>query len=294
MHTSRPEDSTRRRLERARCAAALVAVILLATPGVAHAGGRLLATGGVTQVEGSAGGGLVPWAVIAGTGTEDEIGGGFSSTYVHLSDFRLESYGASIGFWNRAEFSFAHQRFFVRPLDTRLRMNVASLKVRLSGDVVYGFLPQFAAGVQYKQNMDFALPDAVGARRNWGIDGYLSATKLFLGGFFGYNLLLNGTVRATRANELGLLGFGGDRRGGYRALFEGSAAVFLNRRLAIGFEYRQKGSNLHFAKESDWMDWFIAWFPSKHLGLVASYARLGDIAGFKGQDGVYLSLQVSR
>ncbi len=270
----------------------MLAAIAL-TPTLASAGGRLLATGGVTQVEGSAGGGLVPWAVIAGTGTEDQIGGGISATNVRLPDFRLESYGASVGFWNRVEFSFAHQRFFVRPLDTRLRMNVASAKVRLFGDVVYGGWPQFAAGVQYKHNMDFALPEAVGARRHWGVDAYLSATKLFLGAVLGRNLVLNGTVRATRANELGLLGFGGDRRGGYRALFEGSAALFMNRRLALGFEYRQKGSNLKFAKESDWMDVFVAWFPNKHVGLVASYAMLGDIAGFRSQNGVYLSVQAS-
>lgn len=38
------------------------------------AGERLLATGGVMQIEGSAGGGLTPWALIAGYGTREEIG----------------------------------------------------------------------------------------------------------------------------------------------------------------------------------------------------------------------------
>lgn len=37
-------------------------------------GNKLLLTGGLSQVEGSAGGGLVPWAVIGGYGTRDEIG----------------------------------------------------------------------------------------------------------------------------------------------------------------------------------------------------------------------------
>ncbi|OYW32390.1 MAG: hypothetical protein B7Z51_03330, partial [Methyloversatilis sp. 12-65-5] len=36
-----------------------------------HAGDRLIATGGVTQIEGAAGGGLNPWAVIAGYGTRE-------------------------------------------------------------------------------------------------------------------------------------------------------------------------------------------------------------------------------
>ena len=35
---------------------------------------KLLLTGGVSNIEGSAGGGLTPWAVIGGYGTADEIG----------------------------------------------------------------------------------------------------------------------------------------------------------------------------------------------------------------------------
>ena len=38
-------------------------------------GGRLLATGGATMIEGAAGGGLVPWAVLAGYGTREEWAG---------------------------------------------------------------------------------------------------------------------------------------------------------------------------------------------------------------------------
>src|SRR5438874_9832371 len=34
--------------------------------------GRLLATGGATQIEGSAGGGIVPWAVLSGYATRSE------------------------------------------------------------------------------------------------------------------------------------------------------------------------------------------------------------------------------
>jgi len=41
----------------------------------AIAGDRLLATGGVAQIEGAAGGGLTPWALITGYGTDAQIGG---------------------------------------------------------------------------------------------------------------------------------------------------------------------------------------------------------------------------
>jgi len=42
---------------------------------------KLLLTGGVSQVEGAAGGGLTPWAVIGGYGTNNEIGGNIHYTY---------------------------------------------------------------------------------------------------------------------------------------------------------------------------------------------------------------------
>lgn len=37
--------------------------------------GKLLATGGVSQVEGAGGGGLSTWALITGYGTRDAVGG---------------------------------------------------------------------------------------------------------------------------------------------------------------------------------------------------------------------------
>ena len=41
----------------------------------AIAGDRLLATGGVMQIEGAGGGGLTPWALISGYGTDKQVGG---------------------------------------------------------------------------------------------------------------------------------------------------------------------------------------------------------------------------
>ena len=50
------------------------------------AGERLLATGGVMQIEGSAGGGLTPWALIAGYGTREEIGASAFYTHAKTND----------------------------------------------------------------------------------------------------------------------------------------------------------------------------------------------------------------
>src|SRR5205085_9065833 len=53
------------------------------------AGGRILATGGVTEMEGAGGGGIVPWALIAGYGTRDEIGATAFYTYLRSEERRV-------------------------------------------------------------------------------------------------------------------------------------------------------------------------------------------------------------
>jgi hypothetical protein len=72
-----------------------MAAVLCCLPLLVRAGDRLEWTGAVTQIEGAAGGGLVPWALIGGLGTEDEIGATGFATYVSTGDFSLRS-GASM------------------------------------------------------------------------------------------------------------------------------------------------------------------------------------------------------
>lgn len=252
---------------------------------------RLLATGGVTQVEGSAGGALVPWAVLAGYGSSDQIGGAAFYTRVGSQDLDLDAYGASISFLQRLELSVARQRIDIEPIDEDISQLVLGAKVRLLGDVVYTPWPSVALGVQYKRNLDFEIPESVGARDRDGVDVYLAATKLFLDGVLGCPVLLSGALRATRANDLGLFGFGGNRQDDYQAVFEGTAAVLLTRHVALGYEFRQKPDNLRGVDEDHWHDVFAALFVSKHLALVAGYVRLGDVALWDDQDSYYLSVQ---
>jgi Protein of unknown function (DUF3034) len=152
--------------------------------------------------------------------------------------------------------------------------------------------PQIAVGVQYKRNEDFDfIPKALGAKSAHGADFYVAATKLYLGAVFGRNLLLNGTVRATKANQLGLLGFGGDRSDSYNVKFEGSAGIFLHDRLVLGAEYRSKPNNLGVFKEDAFKDVFFVWLPNKHIAVTLAHARLGNIADKKNQKATYISLQ---
>lgn len=262
--------------------------------------GRLLATGGASSIEGAAGGGITPWAVLSGYGEQGEWGATAFATRVETGDYRLDVAGMAASYGNRVELSYARQRFDLGTLardlslpDNSLSQDILGLKVRLFGDLIYDQLPQVSLGIQHKRQKDFLVPSLIGAERDEDTEAYIAASRLLLGGAFGYNLLLNGNLRYSRANELGLLGFGGDRRDQHSVLKEGSVAVLFNPRWALGVEYREKPDNLSFAGENDWSDVFIGYFPNKHLAVVLAYARLGEIAGLDNQDGAYLSIQGS-
>jgi len=275
-------------------------VCCLASPATAReieTGGKLLLTHGVSALEGGAGGGLAAWAVIAGDETNRGVGGEVHGTYVGVKDYSLRAFGGALGWRDRLELSAARQAFDTGATGAKLglgkgftfKQTVLGAKVRVLGDAVYAqdsWVPQISVGAQYKVNNQDAVVRAVGARQDRGVDLYVAATKVLLE----HSLVLNGAVRVTKANQTGLLGFGGVN-GGYKPQFEGSAGYLLSKRLVVGAEYRTKPSNLAFAKEDDWMDLFAAYAVNKHLLVTAAYVDLGDIATFKKQRGLYLSLQ---
>lgn len=265
--------------------------------------GKLLATGGVSSLDGAAGGGLTPWAIIGGYGTRDSYGANVHDTYVNTQDFRLNTYGAAVGITDRVELSLARQDF--KATDGALNglhvsQNIFGVKVKLAGDVVYdqdSWMPQIAVGAEYKRNGGFSgllnVPvTALGAKRTSGTDWYVSATKIFLD----QSLLANVTLRETEANQMGLLGFGGDLHDSYQTEFEGSLAYLLNKNWVIGAEYREKPHNLSVDNERAYYDAFVAWFPTKNFSVTLAYANLGSIVApvtgdSSTQSGAYLSLQ---
>ena len=276
------------------------AVLFLAAPaqaGELRNGGKLLLTDGVTSIEGAAGGGLSTWALIGGRATDTGLGGGFNTTHLRTGRFDLTSYGAKVGLFDRVELSYARQSFDTRGAGALLGVgrgftfdqHVIGAKVRLFGDSVYDqpWLPQVSAGAQHKIAGKDAILRAVGAKHTAGTDFYLAATKVVLD----YGAVVNGTARLTKANQFGLLGFGGDKNDGYSLQFEGSVAKLVTKRLAIGAEYRSKPDNLGFAKEEDSLDLFAAYALHRNISVTAAYVDLGSIATFDHQRGVYLSLQ---
>jgi hypothetical protein len=260
-----------------------------------QAGDRLEWTGAVSEVEGAAGGGLVPWALIGGLGTNDEAGASAFVTHVSTQDFALRTGGASVDVDNRLEVSVARQRFDADSVMPGLTLgqDIVGLKVRLAGDAVFDpdeWLPQIALGAQWKRTLDFdAIPRALGAAHGEDVDLYLCATKLYFAALAGRNVILDATLRRTRANQFGLLGFGGDGSG-YTLTPEGSAAIFLNDDLVLGAEYRDKPNNLNAFRENSAGDVFLAWAPVKNFTLTTAWADLGRIAGKPPQRGVYVSL----
>ncbi len=265
--------------------------------------GKLLATGGVSQVEGAGGGGLTPWALITSYGTRDSWGANAHSTTVHTADYALQSWGLAAGIGDAFEVSLAQQRFTgsKAPLNALvLQQDIVGFKWRVSGDAVYdqtNWEPQVAVGLQYKRNasvgglgaLGITQVTQLGAKQDHGTDLYVSATKILLS----HSLLLNGTARLTKANQMGLLGFGGDLGNRYQLMPELSAAYLLNRHTAIGLEYRRKPHNLGVDPEAAAKDVFLAWFPNRNLSLTMAYVNLGPITVFnnKAQRGWYVSLQ---
>jgi hypothetical protein len=216
-------------------------------------------------------------------------------------NYALTAYGAALAIKDRVELSLAHQDFDADAVvpGTTLKLDIVGVKLRLAGDAVLDsdtLMPQIAVGALFKHLSPGAavgaVLDSVSAKRS-GVDLYASATKLFLA----QGVLVNATLRATRANQNGLLGFGSTDQGGYSLQPEVSVAWLLRKNLALGAEYRAKPDNLHFAgaafHEDDWKDLFIAWAPNKTLSLTAAWVALGNIVGNTHQSGAYLSAQLA-
>jgi hypothetical protein len=281
---------------------ALLMMLWLASPviaGEARAGGKLLLTNGVATIEGSSGGGVATWALIAGNESADGVGGSAHVTAIALPDYGWRSYGAAIGVRDRLDLSYARQKLDTRAVGARLGIgrgytldqDVFGAKLKLAGDAVYGspYMPQIAIGVQVKRNRDAPIVAAVGGRSAKGTDVYLAATKLLLR----QSVMIGTTLRYTRANQNGLLGFGGDRSARHKVQVESSLGYQFSRRLVAGVEYRSKPDNLGFARENDWKTGFVAYALNRHLTATAAYVDLGAIATARHQRGAFFSLQAA-
>lgn len=263
--------------------------VAMFTHQVQAADGKLIGTAGLIQVEGSGGGGIVPWATLSGYDSDEQFSISATATQLSLSDYRLNVLGVSASFYDKFEVSVAKQRFELSSLGGQISQNIIGLKYKLFGDAVYSSLPQVSIGLQHKNLRDTTIAKALGANDTKGTDFYLAATKIHLGAIAGYNAVWNVALRATKANEMGLLGFASESESDYKVMFEASAGLLLSRHFALGLEYRQKPDNLGL-DEHDWMDFFVTYIPSKSVSFTLAWADLGTIAGAPNQTGLYFSM----
>jgi hypothetical protein len=236
--------------------------------------GGLITTGAVTAVGGAAGGGIVPWALIGGYTTQDQIGGTAFYTHVFLRNYQLSTYGGLFALSDRVEVSFAHQDFALGgtggtldgkiigalglPASTpdsalppalqlqhaNLNQDIIGVKIRLYGNAIYDqdtLIPQISAGYEYHRNENTSFVRAIGTRPT-GNEYYLAATKVWLNGLFGHYTTVTATLDFTNAIQNGLLGFGGvgfnGQKDGYHVEPEFAVGYWLNNNLVVGGEYR--------------------------------------------------------
>ena len=234
--------------------------------------GKVLATGGVSMIDGAGGGGITPWATITGYATRDGINGNVHYTYAPLANYTLHSVGAAVGFWDRFELSYAHSTLTtsatfdtlglvldtaggltgslgipidtgIEPFNTTIEMDVIGAKVRVFGEAIYdsdNLIPQIAIGGFYKKNKNADLLTTLQAAKTKDWEAYIAATKIF----FPINTLVNITARYTSANQTGLTGFGGPDGDDKEIRPEISLAYLLRKDTVIGIEWAKHGDNV--------------------------------------------------
>ncbi len=311
-----------------RCwgAALLAGLTTLAVPTDSRADeGKPLFTAGVTELEGAGGGGLVPWALITGYETRDGVGADVHYTHAGLGDYQVNAAGLALGLFDRFELSYVNVALSGGTAGLlngghTISEDVFGAKLRLVGSAVYGqcsWIPQVAVGLQYKNNSDInrvvgALQSSLGLPttsnipdiKSNGVDFYIAATKLFLA----ESLLVNTTLRFTKANQFGLAGFGcgnvavcGSGNNGYSPEGEFSVGYLLNVRTAVGVEYRTRPDNLKTLssnlglgstlREDSAYDLWFAYAPSKKLDITLAYLFVNNVVGSPDSNGLYLSVR---
>ena len=153
---------------------------------VAAAFGAGMAQAAVTEVEGSAGGGLVPWALLHPEGPL------VSYTNVAVNDYSIQGLAIGGTVFGRVEVSFAHQMVNAPKvgttlnLDSRINQDVFGVKVKVLDMGKNDAIPQVAIGIQAKSasgDILDALKAAGAIDSTSGTDAYVAATKFVtLGG----------------------------------------------------------------------------------------------------------------
>lgn len=256
----------------------------------------------ITNIDGQAGGGLVPWALLS-SGTLN-----VAITNLATPNLNVNSVAINTSFANRVEVSVAHNMLGIGGMSNPSNVDNYGIKVKLNdmGDA----MPQFAIGAVYK-HASGTLVDALASKTGaLGLGVSTSSTDLYVTASkivnMGKTVLFNVAVRGSKANELGFLGFGGGNatgaKTGYSVLPEVSAEIFAAENVILGAEYRAQADNSVAATAGALhtnaaYDLHIVYVANKNLALTAAYTNLGVVApgvlGSGKQNGLLVQGQVS-
>ena len=231
-----------------------------------------------------------------------------SETYVYMGKARyLSALTVTETLWDRVELGFAWNRFGLGDLDTIMAledeyvdMYNANLRTALIKEGAWGmkWMPAITAGVHYKYNdtvdsIDDELGGAlttIGIRDHDGIEYTLHASKMVTA--LPLPILFNVGVRATRASNIGLLGFTDH----YQYLPEASALVFLSSKWALAGEYRWKPKGEYTSsdlirEEDDWWTLCAAYVVNNNMTVAVGYGHFGDVMNHTANSSWGISLK---
>ena len=272
------------------------------------------------MLEGAGGGGINPWALIS-NGGKSLVTPAVFGTYVTTGNYNLFSTGVNLSISKYVELYYDHQYLGLPGSLTRVLgdvspgLGVNSIEQNIVGAKIQvypgsGMIPAIAVGIN-GHFVNKTIPHALGAKAN-GVSFYGAATGIYP--LAGSNLLLSGDIDITKANYMGLLGFGGPGHRNYTVQGGVSAGYFIAKDVVVGAEWRSfPGGNLNGSpvqtglhvnlSQSDWYDGFVAYMPNPHLSVVAAFVSLGNIitaptSDFGGsnnanQNGFYLNVNGS-
>jgi hypothetical protein len=205
-----------------------------------------------------------------------------------------------VGLYDLVELSYARQSFDTLAVGSALGLgdgfkfdvDVYGLKVKVAGDAVLDqdtWLPQIAVGAQYKKNDQGEIVRAVSAKRDCGTDFYIAATKVFLN----QSLSLNGTLRATKANQLGIPVSAATTRTAASPSSKGPRRCCCGATWRSALSIAPSRTILAVPGKTTGGDVFVAWAPTKNVSLTPASVNPGNVVIRDDQKGLYLSLQIA-
>ena len=219
--------------------------------------------------------------------------------YVNLGHARdLEALTLTETPWERLELGYGYNHLSLGDLPTAIvavggpqiadsvDMHHANARLQVLKENQFNqkWLPAVTAGIHYKyndgiQDIDRTLGHLMsqnGINGHQGVDYTLYASKMLT--FLPRPVLVNVGGRATKAAQLGLLGFTDQ----YSVVFEGSIVVLVTDRILLAAEYKQKPRDFTsmglVGAEDDWWTIDAGYVVNTHMTLAAGYGHFGTVA----------------